>query len=185
MANHDLATREELITHGSLGDHPYHPRMESVHKENAARLADIIAQHGWPGRSLVREDGSWAAWMIAQHAIGDPPFMRQCLTLLKLAVSSEQAPPWQAAMLEDRIRMYEGRPQIYSTQFQPDSNGDLVPYRIDDPAGVDDRRRSVGLNTLEERTAELRDQATRENVPPPRDWNIEYEKWLRSVGWRR
>src|SRR3954453_2080197 len=32
------------------------------------RLAAIIAAVGWPGRSLVGEDGADAAWALAQHA---------------------------------------------------------------------------------------------------------------------
>ena len=104
--------------------------------------------------------------------------------LLKGAVSKGEAPAWQAAMLEDRIRMYEGRPQVYGTQFQPDDNGDLVPYVIEDVQGVDDRRRAVGLNTLVERTVELRERSARENAAPPAHWREDYEKWLRSAGWR-
>lgn len=162
MAETDLSVRDELIADGSLGSHGYHPRMEAVHIDNAARLAAIIEQYGWPGKSLVGEEGAWAAWLIAQHAIGNPPFMRHCLSLLKQAASNNEVIPWQTAMLEDRIRMYEGNPQIYGTQFEPSRDGELNPYPIENPESVNDRRRAVGLNTLEERTAELREQRARE-----------------------
>lgn len=184
MAENDLSVREELIADGSLGSQGYHPRMEVVHKNNAARLTTIIDQHGWPGKSLVGEDGAWAAWLIAQHAISNPTFMRQCLYLLKQADSKNEVFPWQAAMLEDRVRMYEGKPQIYGTQFQPDKNGELISYPIEDPEYVNDRRRTIGLNTLEERAAELRNQSAHENVSLPPDWEEEYERWLYLVGWR-
>lgn len=188
MATHDLAVRQELIADGSLGKYGYHPRMEAVHQSNAARLISLIDQHGWPGRSLVGEDGAEAAWLIAQHAIGIPPFMRECLLILQQAGLRGEAPCWQAAMLEDRIRMFEGRPQIYGTQFRPGDHGEPVSHPIEDPAGVDDRRRAVGLNTLEERTAELREQAAREKIEPLADREAhqrEYETWLRRVGWRQ
>lgn len=87
-------------------------------------------------------------------------------------------------MLEDRVRMYEGKPQIYGTQFQPSKNGELNPYTTENPESVNDRRLAVGLNTLDERTAELRAQSARENVPMPPDLEEQYEKWLYSVGWR-
>jgi hypothetical protein len=183
MAENDLSVRQELVADGSLGNRGYHPRMEVLHKENASRLATIIEQHGWPGESLVGEDGARAAWLIAQHAIGNPPFMRRCLSLLKQAASENEVPRWQAAMLEDRIRMYEGRPQVYGTQFQPNKNGEFIPYTIDSPESVNDRRRAVGLNTLEERIAEIREQNAQEKVSLPQDWETEYNKWLRSVGW--
>ncbi len=184
MAENDLSVREELAVNGSLCNHGYHPNMEAVHKKNAARLASIIEQYGWPGKNLVGEDGAWAAWLIAQHAIGNPPFMRHCLSLLKQAASCNDVIPWQAAMLEDRIRMYEGKLQIYGTQFQPNHTGELKPYPIENPESVNERRLAVGLNTLEERTAEITEQSGRENVPMPLDLEDQYEKWLYSVGWR-
>lgn len=184
MAENDLSVREALVADGSLCKHGYHPRMEAVHKSNAARLTAIIEQFGWPGKNLVGEKGAWAAWLIAQHAVGNPPFMRHCLSLLKQAAADNDVIPWQAAMLEDRIRMYEGKPQIYGTQFLPNKAGELDPYPIENPESVNQRRLAVGLNTLEERTAELREQSARENVAMPPDVEEQYEKWLYSVGWR-
>ncbi len=184
LAKSDLSVREALVAEGSLSSQGYHPRMEAVHNENAVRLATIIELHGWPGISLVGEEGARAAWLIAQHAISNPPFVRHCLSLLKQAASNNEVVPWQAAMLEDRVRMYEGKLQIYGTQFQPGKNGELNPYPIENPETVNDRRLAVGLNSLEERTAELREQSTRENIPTPADLEERYEKWLYSVGWR-
>ena len=184
MANNDLSVREALAADGSLGRYGYHPRMEAVHISNAARLGAIIEQYGWPGNSLVGEEGTWAAWLIAQHAIGNPPFMRHCLCLLKQAAANHDVMPWQAAFLEDRIRMYEGKPQIYGTQFQPNMHGQLEPYPIENPESVNERRAAIGLNTIEERTAEFTAQTTRENTPTPPDLDEQYQQWLYAVGWR-
>jgi len=57
--------------------------MEDLRKRNAARLAALIDANGWPGRSRVGEDGARAAWLILQHAIGNPPLMRRGWTLLR------------------------------------------------------------------------------------------------------
>ena len=184
MTENDLSIRQELVADGSLAKHGYHPRMEAIHKSNTYRLATIIDQHGWPGESLVGEDGARAAWLVAQHAIGNPPFMRQCLALLKQAASQREVPQWQAAMLEDRIRMYEGKPQVYGTQFQPNKGEGFIPYTIENPERVNDRRRTVGLNTLEERMAEMRVQSAQEMASLPPNWEEEYERWLYTVGWR-
>ncbi len=169
---------------GTLGNYGYHPQMEAVHKSNAARLAAIIKQYDWPGISLVGEDGAGAAWLIAQHSIGNPTFMRHCLALLKQAASNNEVIPWQVAMLEDRIRMYEGKHQIYGTQFQPNKNGELESYPIENPESVNERRQSVGLNTIEERTTEIRKQSAQENIPTPPDMEEQYQRWLYSAGWR-
>ncbi len=184
MAKNDLSVRETLVADGSLGNALYHPKMEAVHISNAARLAAIIKQYDWPGNSLVGEEGAWAAWLIAQHAIGNPPFMRHCLTLLKQAAANNEVTPWQVAFLEDRIRMYEGKPQTYGTQFQPNKHGELEPYPIENPEAVNARRLAVGLNTIEERTAELTAQSSRENIPTPPDLDEQYQQWLYAVGWR-
>jgi hypothetical protein len=155
MAAEDLRVREELATDGSLF-HRYHPRMQAVHDANAARLAAIMDRHGWPGEPQVGADGAEAAWLIAQHAIGQPAVQRAALTALREATERGDAPPLQAAMLEDRIRAFEGRPQRYGTQFDWDADGELSPLPIEDPDGVDDRRRMLGLAPLGHELAERR-----------------------------
>jgi hypothetical protein len=100
---------------GKLGGF-YVPEMEAIHRHNAARLREIIGEHGWPHEEIAGEDGAKAAWLIAQHAIGEPDFQRQTLVLLKKHTAEGKLPAWQAAYLEDRIAVQEGRPQRYGTQ---------------------------------------------------------------------
>jgi hypothetical protein len=186
MAAEDRRVRAELLAQSVLGD-GYHPRMEDVHRRNAARLVDIIAAHGWPGRSLVGNDGALAAWLILQHAIGDPPLQRRGLVLLREAVTQGEASAVAAAMLEDRICFFEGRPQKYGTQYDWDESGQLSPDPVEDPAGVDERRRAVGLGPLEEHTRRLREEAGRAGEGPPADWaghRNTFLAWCRQVGWR-
>jgi hypothetical protein len=66
-----------------------------------------------------------------QHAISLPQFQRQCLALLQAAVTRGEAPAWQVAMLTDRIRILEGRQQLYGTQFDWDANGQMSPLPIE------------------------------------------------------
>jgi hypothetical protein len=184
MREEDLRVRAEVVSGASVFA-GYHPRMEQVHRRNATRLKAIIAEHGWPGRSLAGEDGAFAAWFIAQHAIGDPPFQRRCLVLLREAHAQGEVPAAQPAFLEDRICYFEGRPQIYGTQFDPDENGLLHPYPIADPEQVNERRRAIGLNTIEERTREMRAGQQPEEHPQARiEYERNYQQWLRKVGWR-
>jgi hypothetical protein len=185
LAEEDRQVRAELAADGSLFD-GYHPRMEEVHRRNAARLAQIIEEHGWPGRSLVGP-GADAAWLILQHAIGNPPLQRRGLELLRQAVARGEAPALQAAMLEDRIAFFEGRPQKYGTQFDWDLDGRLRPLPIEDEAGVDDRRREVGLPPLAEGVRRLRADLAPGLEKPPRDWaerQRQFETWCQNVGWR-
>jgi hypothetical protein len=36
------------------------------------RLVEILDTHGWPGKSLVGEDGAEAAWTLALHTMPTP-----------------------------------------------------------------------------------------------------------------
>src|SRR5262249_54218490 len=98
MAAEDQRVRAELAADGSLFD-GYHPRMAKVHDKNAARLVEILGQHGWPGRSLVGEDGARAAWLVLQHAIGHPGLQRRGLELLRKAAARGEVPAVEVAML--------------------------------------------------------------------------------------
>ena len=185
MAEEDQRVRAELAADGSLFE-GYHPRMEAVHRRNAERLTAIIERHGWPGRSLVGDDASQAAWLILQHAIGSPALQRRGLELVRRAAASGDVPHAEVAMLEDRVRTFEGKPQRYGTQYDWDERGEMSPLPIEDPDGVDDYRRSVGLGPLAENTRRIREAVAREGERPPADWAVrrrETEQWARAVGW--
>jgi hypothetical protein len=187
MEEEDRQVRKELLDQGALGD-GYNPRMREVHEKHAARLKEIIAAHGCPGRRLVGEDGSRAVWFIAQHAISDPPFQRACAMAIEPLVAKGEAPLAQLAYLVDRIRCFEGKPQIYGTQFHWDENGEMNPWPIEDRERVDELRSSAGLNTIAERTREIREQAARDGDRGPKnrdEYKRNYESWLREVGWRK
>jgi len=180
MEAHDEAVRRQLADDGSLFG-GYHPRMEAVHRANAARLRAIIAAHGWPGASLVAEDGAQAAWRIAQHAIGEPDFMRRCRALLDEAGSRGEVPRWQFATIDDRIRVFEGRPQRYGTQLRGGPEG-LEPCELEDAAKVESWRKEAGLPEL----AAILARARAHPPPKPADQTL-YDaaelRWRREVGW--
>ena len=183
----DQRVRAELVADGSLFD-GYHPRMRAVHDHNAERLASILHERGWPGEPRVGPEAAKAAWLIVQHAIGRPAFQREALEVLKLAAARGQVPASQPALLEDRIRTLEGRPQRYGTQFDWDESGELSPLPIEDPDGVDERRRAIGLGPLDQSIRAQRRAAAAEGERPPSDWHARrrgMEEWLREVGWRR
>ena len=186
MRDRDQRVRAELIEEGTLFG-GYNPRMEAVHREHAARLREIVAQHGWPGRALVGDDAAGAAFMIVQHSIGEPDFMRGALALMREAAARGDLDPVPVAMLEDRIRDYEGRGQLYGTQFDWDEHGRMSPKPIDDEANVDARRAAVGLPPLHEAVISMRARVEAEGERPPVD-RAAYERglhdWLTRIGWR-
>ncbi len=187
MARLDRTVRAELAASGELFDVGYEPRMARVHARNARRLLQIIDSVGWPGTDLVGPDGAEAAWIILQHAIAEPDLLRRALPLLQTAAREGRASPRHAALLEDRIRFFEGRPQRYGTQFDWDAEGNLSPGEVEDPQRLGERRRAVGLPPLAEQMEEARIRATSEGDRPPADYEAyarARDEWAASVGWR-
>lgn len=144
---------QTLIETGELERHAYHPRMRAVHERNNARMHALLDAHGWSKQCLVGEDGARAAWLIVQHAVLDPGLMERARPPLAAAVHDDDAEGWCLAYLEDRLRTMAGRPQCYATQDDFDADGRAYALPIEDPAGVDERRRALGMDTLAEATA--------------------------------
>lgn len=185
LKNADLELRDKLILNRQLSD-GYNEEMAGLHNKNAEILNEIIDQIGYPTIDKVGEESSEATWLVIQHSIGQPNFMKKCLKLLENAVVEKKADSKNLAYLSDRIAVYENKPQLYGTQFDWDENGELSPHPLDDLIKVNQRRKLLGLNTLEEQTAMIRKQAKNENQSPPIDFEErkkEIEKWKKSVGW--
>lgn len=181
----DLKLRKKLILSGRLSD-GYNPEMEQLHVHNAIVLNEIIDTIGYPTFEKVGKEASDAAWLIIQHSIGNPDFMKKCKTLLEIAVGEGKAEPLHLAYLTDRIAVLEGKPQLYGTQFDWDEKGRLSPNAFDDITKVNHRRKMLGLNTIEDQTEIMRERLKAENQQPPTDFEkrkLEMDKWRRKTGW--
>jgi len=182
MRSEDLTVRKELLDAGQLGGH-YVPRMEAIHIKNAARLRELIRQHGWPAEDIAGKDGAEAAWMIAQHAVGEPNLQKHVLGLIEECAAARRTPAWHAAYLEDRIAMYEGRPQRFGSQWVDDSrDGRTRPWRLSDPGRVNEFRASVGLPPLHPIPGAGPDlpQDQQKAIEDNQRW---WQEWLASKGW--
>jgi hypothetical protein len=178
----DFHVREELLAANQLGG-PYHPRMEAVHVKNAARLRELIAQHGWPSEDIAARDGAEAAWLIAQRSVGEPAFMKQALELVRECAKQNRCSAWHAAYLEDRVALYEGRPQRFGSQaIDHPRDGLPRPWTLADPGHVDGLRASVGVKPLWPVPPPGPDvpKEVREENEATRKWWLD---WLASRGW--
>jgi hypothetical protein len=160
-------------------------RVLTIDDDNAAWLETVVDSVGWPGRSLVGEEGAHAAWLLAQHADRHPPLQQRCLKLLEQSVAAGEASATDLAYLTDRVLLASGRLQIYGTQLTA-QNGRFVACRLRDPETVDHRRASVGLETLE---ASLDRARQAYGAPTPAcllcpSCNEEIEVWLPEMGGR-
>lgn len=119
----------------------------TVDADNETWIRHVIAAIGWPGKSLVGDDGSHAAWLLVQHMPKD--LQEQCLPLLEQAVEKGEAVKRNWAYLLDRVLMNRGEPQVFGTQFMV-RNGQPEPHPIRDPHDVDGRRAELGLEPMAE-----------------------------------
>jgi hypothetical protein len=144
----DQAPRLEMRI-GQPVDHDAMERLAETTRDNATWLRGVIREWGWPGSSLVGDDGALSAWLLAQHSDHDPAFQRECLDLLTVAAARGDASQSHLAYLTDRVLLKERGKQVYGTQFTYGPDGP-EPQPMEDPEGVDERRAAVGLESLAE-----------------------------------
>ena len=180
LQGRDVALREELLAKGGLHG-GYDPRMEEVHRDNARQLREVIARVGWPNERLAGTDGAEAAWLIAQHAIAEPEFMRLCRSLLVGEVASGTVPKWHLAYLDDRIRVSEGGLQRFGTQFDITPEGPVL-CPVEEPGALAARRRDVGLGPVAERLDSVKD-APRPTAEEFAGYKRAEMAWRVNVGW--
>jgi len=121
-------------------------KMHYMDQKHRTRLKEIVKKYGWPGKSLVGQDGARAAWLLAQHADRDLAFQKRALKLMKAAPKGE-VELQDIAYLTDCLLIAEKRKQCYGTQLMV-KGGTFKPRPIEDEAHVDKRRAEMGMSTL-------------------------------------
>lgn len=142
----------ENIGHYGIGT----PERDSVNKHlilldslNVLRITAIIDSAGWLGPEDVG-NVSGTLWLVIQHA--DLATQEKYLPEMRSAVEDGKASRYHLAMLEDRIEMRNGRPQIYGSQVKVDDGVSRL-WMIKDEETVNERRAAVGMEPLEEYAA--------------------------------
>jgi hypothetical protein len=144
----DQAVREGFGTSGNV-DLVQVAAMARTDSANTAWLKAYVAAWGWPTESQVGREAVQAAFLIVQHAVHDTAFMRAMLPPIHDSYRRGDLNGGAVAMLTDRLEVKAGRPQIYGTQLSL-RDGRWILDPIADSAGVDDRRRRMGLPSLAE-----------------------------------
>ncbi len=118
---------------------------------NLIEAKQIFHQYGYPGFSLVGENGSSRFWAIVQHCDDDIKFQKEVLVQMEKEVKQHNASGENYAYLKDRVLINEGNKQLYGTQtrYNKDTHKHL-PFPIQDSVNVDARRKAVGLSSLKD-----------------------------------
>lgn len=145
----DMVAEDQKLRSIGLEDEETWKKVKEVDVQNTKKLKEIIAQIGWPTISKVGKEASHNAWIIAQHADREKDFQKLCLELMKKEPSIEVVQE-DVAYLEDRLRINEGKQQLYGTQFFVDQQGKYGPRPIEDEQNLDKRRNAMGLPPMRE-----------------------------------
>lgn len=148
MVEEDQAARKSMLK-TPAPDAAARRKLADIDRKNTARMKEIVDKHGWPGKSVVDDDGAHAAWLLVQHADRDHEFQKRCLKLLERAVKAREATAADLAYLTDRVLVAEKKKQVYGTQFRT-VDGKLEPHPIEDEKNLDQRRKEAGLSSMAE-----------------------------------
>lgn len=116
---------------------------------NGFRIRTLIEEYGYPTQRLIGAEAMHALWLLVQHQDLDIKLQKQCLKRCDFDKKDK-------AFLTDRIRVNNGKKQIYGTQFFRNPKGKLVPRPMVDASRVNKRRSRIGLELFEEYARKMR-----------------------------
>lgn len=114
--------------------------MQRTDSVNQAEICHILDTRGYVGSDLVGNSNT-VFWLVIQHAPVE--VQRRYFPLFEQAALRGELARENVAMMNDRIAMFEGRPQRYGTQIV---DGKL--YQLLDPTKVDMWRQEMGMQPL-------------------------------------
>jgi len=126
------------------------------------RMKEIVQKHGWPGRSLVGDDGAKNAFLLVVQSNVDRDFQKTCLKLMEKEAAKGEVEWKDVAFLTDQLRVLDGFKQRYGTQVKI-NKGKVTFYAIEDEKNVDKRRKEIGLPPLADFKKQLEDSLKTQN----------------------
>ncbi len=131
-----------------------HPSVDSLIKImrfndslNLRKITKLLNEHGWLGIDKVGFTANQTLFLVIQHA--DLKTQEKYLPVMESAVKKGNASAGDLVKLEDRVRLGQGKRQIYGSQIGRYPHGNqyyVLP--LDDPEKVDERRAKIGLEPM-------------------------------------
>ena len=134
MIKEDQAVRTEVPIVAS--------KMRQVDQRNYPELARIYEKYKWPPISVVGGTAAHNYWLLVQHQ--ELEFQQRVLPDMQRATDAGEASKADYAYLYDRVMTREGKPQHWGSQVEC-KDGKAVLAPVDDPAGLDQRRKDLQL----------------------------------------
>lgn len=122
-------------------------RIEAADTKNRPEVLRIFGKYGWVTNSLAGKDAAHDFWLLIQHQT--PEIQRRLLPALEKAAKTGDASMSDYAYLYDRVQVGQGQPQRWGTHIKCE-DGKPVLTPVDDPAGLDARRKELFMLPMRE-----------------------------------
>ncbi|WP_210463873.1 DUF6624 domain-containing protein [Rufibacter roseolus] len=142
-------------------------KMQQVDSVNQIAVIKMLEKYGWLPQSKIGGKAADGLFLVVQHA--PARVIRKYLPSLKKMAQKGEASPTDAAMMEDRLLMFEGEKQIYGTQATSmgREDGKMYIWPIEDSKHVNERRKAAGFRVTVEEYAKLMNAAYNPEEPLP------------------
>ena len=118
--------------------------------KNLLVVKGYFTEYGFPGIKENGKETSLNFWLIIQHGDHDVTFQKKVLKAMKKEFKIKNVNPQNYAYLYDRVQKNLNKPQLYGTQMVWNSKGVHTPYNLKSPEKVNERRATMGMETIEE-----------------------------------
>ncbi|MBD1392435.1 DUF6624 domain-containing protein [Mucilaginibacter glaciei] len=135
----------------------YNKLQKNIDSANTNFVEGIFKQYGYPGKSLVGDSTSEAAWHIIQHSKRIDDY----IPIIKKAAEEHELTFRLYAMMLDRYLMNKNQEQIYGSQMtmrtlKSTKINEWIVWPLKDPKRVNALRKKAGFkDTVEENAANL------------------------------
>ncbi len=146
----DLA-KKYYMKNGQI-PHWYYPiahLKKQLSSGNFEQMEQLIDTYGWPTYSKVGKLAADGPLLIINHHEDDAIRIKY-LQQIKTACLKKEGSCMEYAKIQDRILVNQGKSQIYGMQFHYDADRKLVPFPIEEPEYVDQKRLAIGLEPIKD-----------------------------------
>jgi hypothetical protein len=121
---------------------------KTIDEPNTKRLNEIFDQIGFPNTAKVGRKAMEAFMTVLQHAPTDELRVRALKPISK-AFKNKELDPMGYANFVDRLRLHQGKKQLYGTGFEF-KDGKMVLSPTEDIPHLEKRRAKIGLPPMSE-----------------------------------
>lgn len=144
LRDEDQKLRADFGAHAT--DTVYIKRLVAADSALAVVVKGVLDRFGLPTKAMVGADGADAAMLVVQH---NWPLQERVLAMVD-KLPAGQISPQAHAMLEDRVRVHQGKPQRFGTHFNLGKDGLFEFAPATDIEALDERRARMGIMPLRE-----------------------------------